>query len=130
MSESYRVVNNTRGPVSFSLYKHMDVNKLQEVAEHHRRKAMRSSIISVTIPNGMSVDLVEKYGLTLEELKNNSELHRMVQSNKLSVVEEELDISKKPEEVKEEPKVEELEVEEESVKVQKKKANKKKSGKE
>lgn len=101
MKEVYRVMNNSRGTVSFNLYLNQNKEDLMALAEHKRRKAIRSSIISVSIPCSTSVDLVERYGLSIEELKNNTELHRMIHGNNKLVLLE--DSSKNKPNVKIEP---------------------------
>lgn len=89
MKEIYRVMNNSRGTVSFNLYPYQDKEELAALAGHKRRKAIRSAIIPVSIPHATSVDLVASTGLTIKELKNNTELHRMIHGNNvLSLLED------------------------------------------
>ncbi len=104
MSETYTILNATRGSVSFRVHPLQSADELNAMAGHHRRKAIRSAAINVSIPHGVSVDLVEKTGLTVKELKNSPELHKLIRGGSLREMETKL--------VVEAPVVEEVVVEE------------------
>lgn len=75
MSEQYVVYNNTRGPLTFSLYQ-LDLD-LTGMPNHHRRKAIRGGTVHVVIPMNGAVDLCEK-GFSIENLKRQPELQRLL----------------------------------------------------
>jgi|GEM_PF-6976333 len=86
MTEKYEVMNATRGAVSFRVHPDQSVEDLNAMAGHHRRKAIRSAAVNVTIPHGIAYDLVEKTGLTIKELKNSPELHKLLKGGSLSLL--------------------------------------------
>ncbi len=87
MEEKYIVSNTTRGRVSFSVYPIQDKNELYAVAEHKRRKAIRSATVNVVIPHGASIDLVKKTGISVDHLQKNAELNQLLKSGKLRILE-------------------------------------------
>jgi len=140
VKESYVIVNNAGGSVSFSIYPPQDADNLQRMSGHHRRKMIRSSTQHVSIQHGTSIDFVERTGLSVKDLKNNPELYKLINSGKLLRLVEETPVVKEPvveetpvvkEPVVEEPVVEETPVVKEPVVEEKKtkKPSKKKSKK-
>jgi hypothetical protein len=121
MEESYVVINNSGKTISFCMYPSTDMEALMKVAPHHRRKALRGKSIPVKIEHATSLDIVKWVKdlggeLTLEEIRTNPDLYRLVRGGQLQrpedfeVEEEPAPVLVPEEEIVEEPE-EELEEE-------------------
>lgn len=97
MSEKYIVLNtgcgDKRGPVSFNVYKNIDKTDGMNVCNYKR--ALRSAAINVNIANACSKDLVKVTGLSIAELKDQSELTKLIGQRILQVMNEPIAIEEK-----------------------------------
>ncbi len=97
MSEKYIVLNtgcgDKRGPVSFNVYKNIDKTDGMNVGNYKR--ALRSAAINVNIANACSKDLVKVTGLSIAELKDQSELTKLIGQRILKVMDEPIIVEEK-----------------------------------
>jgi len=90
MNEKYIVLNtgcgDKRGPCSFNVYKNIDKTDGMNVCNYKR--ALRSAAINVNIANACSKDLVKVTGLSIAELKDQSELTKLIGQRIIQVMED------------------------------------------
>jgi hypothetical protein len=90
MTEKYVVLNtgvgDKRGPASFNVYRNIDKTDGMNVCNYKR--ALRSAAINVNIPNACSKDLVKVTGLSIQELKDQPELTRLIGQRILCILED------------------------------------------
>jgi hypothetical protein len=95
MKKSYRVMNVTRGNISFMVHPFQSAETFRDLSQHHARKRVRSSTVSVNIPHGQSVDLIAVTGLSMEDLLHNADLNKLIhESGYLRVLESVEDFDK------------------------------------
>lgn len=102
--EKYIVFNPTSSVISFQLKPNIDLGSLEGVARHKVRRIVRGGFLPVVVQPHTSLDLVEYSGMTLKELKSNSELHILLRKGVLQVIETKLTVEVPDEEIVEEPK--------------------------
>lgn len=90
MTEKYVILNtgngDKRGPCSFNVYKNIDKPEGMTVCNWKRQ--LRSAAINVNIPNACSKDLVSATGLSIQELKDQPELTRLIGQRIIQVMED------------------------------------------
>jgi hypothetical protein len=90
MTEKYVILNtgvgDKRGPCSFNVYKNIDKTDGMNVCNYKR--ALRSAAINVNIANACSKDLVKVTGLSIAELKDQSELTKLIGQRIIQVMED------------------------------------------
>lgn len=90
MTEKYIVLNtgigDKRGPCSFNVYK--NIEKVDGMTVHNYKRILRSAAINVNIPNACSKDLVKETGLSIQELKDQPELTRLIGQRIIRVMED------------------------------------------
>jgi len=74
--ETYEVHNISRGPVSCTVYKSYTIP--EGTPKHKRRKMLKESSINVLIPPQQSRELVSLTGLSVNELKAQPELNKIL----------------------------------------------------
>jgi len=86
MTETFKVFNPSPGPCSLIIYK--PLVKEDGMAVHNYKRLLRSASIPVLIPARTSKDLAKETGLTISELKNQKDLHQMLATRKLTLLQE------------------------------------------
>ncbi len=78
MTDKFILQNRGRGQIAFMLYPmtEMDMSR----PKHKRRKDLREGAVSIVIPRSGSVDLVEKTGLSEDELTHHPEVMKILKS--------------------------------------------------
>lgn len=122
--EKFIVHNPTNAVVSFTLKPTFKDEDFEGISKHKVRRAVRGAFLPVAIQPHHSLDLVEFSGMSVEDLKANSELHLILRKGALQVLEATIvetvpDEEEAPEEeaVEEEVKEEEAPEEEEKPEV-------------
>jgi len=98
MSEKYVAYNLTKGIVSFGLAVAVAPEELEGLPSHRRRRTLKSNIIQIVIPYGESMDLVEKTGLSADQIKSSAELIKLISRNAVRVEVSNVKEDPKPEE--------------------------------
>lgn len=80
MSESYKVFNTSHGPATFTIF--LPQGDVESMPRHKARKALGRSMVPVTIKAQHWKDLVKETGLTVSELKQQTELNRLMYSKR------------------------------------------------
>ena len=76
MTETYVVQNISPGPVSFSIFASYVIP--EGTPKHKRRKMIKGAEQNIVIPPQQSRDLVKVTGLSIQELKGQPELNRIL----------------------------------------------------
>ena len=85
--EKFVVFNPNSAVVSFQLRPLVDLEKLVGMARHKVRRLVRGGFLPVLIKAHTSLDLVEYSGMSVEALKGNIELHRLIRKGALQLME-------------------------------------------
>lgn len=86
--ESFSVINTTKGPISFYVNSTLKLGNLAQYSRYHQRRMVRSTKQQIVLPPNLLIDLVEQTGLTVKQLKNDSEMKKILNldSSRLRVV--------------------------------------------
>jgi len=79
MVEKYEVQNITRGPISFEIFTPYKIP--EGMPKHKRRKLIKGSAQNVIVPPAQIRDMVKVTGLSVEDLKNQPELNKILRGN-------------------------------------------------
>lgn len=101
--QEYRVFNPGRGPCSLLIFK--PLVKEDGMTVHNYKRQLRSASIPVMIRSKESKDLVKETGLSIDELKNQKDLHHLLRVRKLILLGQEQDKPVAPVAVVEVPEV-------------------------
>ena len=80
MSGSLKVLNTTRGPITFFVNNRKNLDNLYKVSKYHRRRMIREDKQQITLPPKMIVDLVLQTGLTPKQLKDDAEFKKILKN--------------------------------------------------
>lgn len=101
--QEYRVFNPNHGPCSLLIFK--PLVKEDGMTVHNYKRQLRSASIPVMIRSKESKDLVKETGLSIDELKNQKDLHHLLKVRKLILLGQEQDKPVAPVAVVEVPEV-------------------------
>jgi hypothetical protein len=82
--QKFVVFNQSRGRVSFRL--RLPTEDLKHLAQHHKRKVVRSSFSDINLARSCSIDLVKETGLTIEQLLCQNDLNVLINKATLRVL--------------------------------------------
>jgi hypothetical protein len=82
--QKFIVFNQSCGRVSFRLA--LPTEDLSRLAQHHKRKVVRSSFSDINLARSCSIDLVKETGLTIEQLLCQNDLNVLISKATLRVL--------------------------------------------
>ena len=85
--EKLVVFNPTNSVVSFQLKPQHDLGALSAMAQHKARKVVRSAFIPVSVQPKTSLDLVAYSGISVKDIKVNTEFYKMIRAGVLQIIE-------------------------------------------
>ena len=85
VQEVYNVFNTSRNPISFNVYPQHDIDSLMRMPSMKRRAAVKKSF-NILIEHSTSIDLVERTGMSVKDLKLCFDLNNLVKTGKLMVL--------------------------------------------
>ena len=85
--EKYVVFNPTNSVISFQLKPSYSDDELAGISKHKVRRLVRGNAIPIAVKPHTSVDLVALSNMSVDVIRNNSELHTLVRQGVLQVME-------------------------------------------
>jgi hypothetical protein len=88
MKESFQVINVTKGPISFWVNSTLKLGNLAQYSRYHQRKMVRATKQQIVLQPNLAIDLVEQTGLTVKQLKDDSEMKKILNldANRIRVI--------------------------------------------
>lgn len=83
MSDAFVLQNTGHGQIAFMLYPPVELD--MSLPKHKRRKTLRGGMVSIVIPQGGSVDLVDKTGLPASTLRKLPEVLAIMNNKNVRV---------------------------------------------